>query len=119
MKAEVSIIEQNGWKALATDQFVARSYYKKLLGRQAKMFLPGGIVLNSPDKIVDSFDETPWNWFRIEDESIINLEENAKLLTYQVKAQRQGEEIYEALVSSVYVRIKGAWKLVFHQQTAA
>ena len=39
------------------------------------------------------------------------------ILTYRARAVRGDTERYQALVSSVYVRRDGAWKLAFHQQT--
>lgn len=119
MNEGISVIEQNAWKALATDQLVARSFFEGLLDQEAVMLLPGGVILDTQDKILSSFSENPWSWFKIQGGNIIDLSENFKLLYYRVTAQRQGEEIYTALVSSVYVNRKGTWKLIFHQQTPA
>jgi len=119
MTGDISVIEQNAWKALATDQLVARSFFEGLLDQEAVMTLPGGVILETPDEILNSFSETPWSWFKIEGENTIDLSENIKLFCYRVTAQRQDEEIHDALASSLYVRRKGTWKLIFHQQTPA
>jgi hypothetical protein len=41
------------------------------------------------------------------------------VVVYTVTAQRAGEEAYQAVMSSTFVRREGAWKLAFHQQTPA
>ena len=119
MKQEISAFEHNGWKALSTDRLIARAYYEKLLDDAVVMMLPGGIEMRSAKAVLDSFSERPWDWFKIDDENVINLDTGIRLMTYRVSAQRQGEEIYRALVSSIYHRKNDDWKLVFHQQTPA
>jgi hypothetical protein len=38
-------------------------------------------------------------------------------VTYRASATRAGEPPYRALMSSVYVRVDGRWRLALHQQT--
>jgi hypothetical protein len=57
-----------------------------------------------------------WNHVEIRDAHTLDLGPDARLLCYQVNAQRKGEE-YSALVSSAYVRRDSTWRLAFHQQS--
>ncbi len=41
---------------------------------------------------------------------------DAAVVSYAARALR-GEEVYEALVGSTYVRESGTWKLTYHQHT--
>ena len=116
---EIKKMELDGWRMLSTGGLAARGFYKEVLADRAVMILPGGIILENVESILDSFDSQPWDWFRIEDEKIIHLSENAYLLYYHVNAQRQSEAIYSANVSSMYIRADEGWKLIFHQQTLA
>jgi hypothetical protein len=36
---------------------------------------------------------------------------------YQVTAQREGQELFSAVLNSTFVRQDGDWKLAFHQQS--
>ncbi len=58
-------------------------------------------------------------WFRIEEPRVLALGDDAGLIAYRAKAQRECEEVYSAPISSAYVRRGGEWRLVFHQQTLA
>lgn len=59
----------------------------------------------------------PWSSYELEDVRAIPLGGDAGLVAYGVVAQRAGAPPYSALLSSVYVRRPGGWRLAFHQQT--
>jgi hypothetical protein len=58
-----------------------------------------------------------WKNVRLEQKGLVELGDDAILLTYAVSAQRKSGEPYKALVSTGYVRREGEWKMAFHQQT--
>ena len=78
---------------------------------------PVGILTN--EQIVGSIANAPrWSRVTVEDRRILKFSDGALILTYRVKAQREGDpSTYSALVSSGYVNRDGLWKLAFHQQT--
>jgi hypothetical protein len=48
---------------------------------------------------------------------LLELSEDAAVITYKATAKRDGGERYLARASSAYVHDGGVWKLAFHQQT--
>ena len=72
-------------------------------------------------------DMKPWSSFTIAGERILDLGKDAKSISYVVEAKRD-EEVYDALVTSIWRKdrgpeggdgedIDGDWMLVLHQQT--
>jgi hypothetical protein len=39
------------------------------------------------------------------------------VITYHATSQREGEDEYQARMSSVYADIGGRWRLILHQQS--
>jgi hypothetical protein len=89
--------------------------YRELLLDDAVVVIPG----QSLDKgqTVEAIDrEQPWDEFEITDERVVSVGDDGAVLSYHWSSRR-GEFSYEALMSSVYVRENGGWKLALHQQT--
>lgn len=113
---ELMDLEEQGWRALATEGDAGKKFYASVLREDAVMLFPGGMRIEGRDRILESLGAPPWQSFRIENPKVVSLCEGAATLTYKVTAQRQDSEPYVALISSTYVRGK-AWQLVVHQQT--
>jgi hypothetical protein len=58
-----------------------------------------------------------WSMFEIHDARVVALTRDSGVLAYRAVAQRTGEAPYFAIISSTFVRVGGAWKLAFHQQS--
>ena len=58
-----------------------------------------------------------WKELDIEERGFLQPSPDTALLTYRADAVRPNGERYRALVSSLYVKRGGKWKLAFHQQT--
>ena len=58
-----------------------------------------------------------WKNVRLDEKGVVEMGEDAVVLTYEVNAERKTGEPYKALVSTGYVRRDGDWKMAFHQQT--
>lgn len=58
-----------------------------------------------------------WRNVRLDEKGLVQLSDDAVVLTYEVDAERASGEPYKALVSSGYVKRNGDWKMAFHQQT--
>jgi hypothetical protein len=59
----------------------------------------------------------PWLTVEIEDPTFIQLGETSAAIVYRARARREGEELYEAAITSVYRWRAGRSELVLHQQT--
>lgn len=118
MEAERNLIdlERAGWQALATDGDAAAAFYEERLASRCVMLLPGGMLLDDRDDIVDSMRGAPWDEFALSDERVIGLGDGSGVVVYRVDATRGGDE-YAALVSSTYVSEGGRSRLAVHQQT--
>jgi hypothetical protein len=79
--------------------------------------VPGGTLLDRDAVLQFMADAPQWAWFRIEDTRVLQLTADSAVVTYRATAQREGQPEYHALMSTVYVRREGLWKVVLHQQT--
>lgn len=114
--SEVISLEEQGWEALSSGGEVARAFYERVLDRTVVMLLPGGLVLDDRAVIVGSMSGQPWSSYELENLTAFQPTDDTAVVAYGVVARRDGNE-YSALMSSVYVRRDGHWKLTFHQQT--
>lgn len=113
---EVVRLEVRGWEALSTGPAEATAFYRDVLHDDVVMLLPGGLVLRGADAVLPTLGADPWRGFAIADPEVRSPTPDVALLTYTVTAHRGGPA-YEALVTSVYVRRDGRWRLALHQQT--
>lgn len=112
--AELLSLERQGTQALTSGD--AASFYGPLLIDDALMVVPGFVVDKAMFvQMVDS--EASWTSFAIEEPRITSLTPDAAILVYRAIGQRPGRPDYVALMSSVYVKRDGRWKLAHHQQT--
>ena len=90
--------------------------YREHLTDDAVVVVPGAAI--DREQTAFAIDSTPgWDEFEITDERVVELGEGTALISYRWSSRR-GDETYEALMSSVYVRQQdGEWKLALHQQT--
>lgn len=114
---DVAALERRGWEALAAGGTTARGFYDGVLDETAVMLLPGGMVLSGRDQVLDAMGGPPWRTFALDDVRTHRPTADTALVHYGVVAQRDGAPEYSALMSSLYVRRPGGWKLAFHQQT--
>jgi hypothetical protein len=94
-------------------------FYEANLARDALMIFADPVGVMTRSRVVDAVAASP-RWGRVTFEQVryLELDENAVILSYTARAQREGDaDEYSALVSSVYVRRGGRFWLAFHQQT--
>lgn len=116
VKDELVRREHEAWRALSTDGATAAQHYAAELAREVLVVLPGGLVIDQRQAVIDSMQGAPWDSFEISDERILELGSDAAVLVYRATARRAGQD-YEALFNSTYVRQGGEWRLALHQQT--
>jgi hypothetical protein len=105
-------LERGFWEADA-------DYYDRNLAPDAVMVLPDPAGLMDRDAVVQAIGTSArWVDLRMDDVRMIRLGQDVAALAYRAAARRSdGGSPYTALVTSVYARDAGAWKLVLHQQT--
>lgn len=89
--------------------------YRRHLAPEALIVLPHG-VLDRDACIAAMEAATGWDELEITDARTLQLGDDGAVLTYAWRSRR-GETSYTALMSSVYARRDGAWRLLLHQQT--
>lgn len=114
---DLTVLEQEGWRALSTDGDAARAFYGEVLDAEPVMLLPGGLVLTDREQMLEAMSGAPWAAYRLADVLVREPVDGTGVVTYAVVASREGQPEYAALVSSVYVRRGSGWCLVLHQQT--
>jgi uncharacterized protein (TIGR02246 family) len=112
-KNEIEELERRGWAALSGPDGAA--FYQDAMAEEGLMVFPG-MVMDKATAIATIREVQPWSIFELSDVRITG-DDNAALVTYRAKAQRAGEPEYEAVMSSVYVRRDGRWRLLLHQQS--
>ena len=90
--------------------------YRERLAEDAVVIVPGRALTKA--ETVAAMRESPgWDAFRIADPQVIRSGPDVVGVTYRFEGTRDAEYGYAALMSSVYSRAGGDWKLVLHQQT--
>ncbi|MER2135029.1 MAG: nuclear transport factor 2 family protein [Arthrobacter sp.] len=110
MENELVELETAGWHALSTGPEEATAFYAETLASQPVVLLTNGLRITDRQQRVDSMTGPPWSAFEILDAREDYLGDDAGFLTYRVRADRDGVP-YTALLSSVYVKEDGEWKL--------
>ncbi|HEY8544983.1 MAG TPA: nuclear transport factor 2 family protein [Acidimicrobiales bacterium] len=112
---ELLALERAAWEALSTDG-AAGPFYEQALAREVLVLLPGGMVIDDRQAVVDSMGGAPWDRYEIEDARVLPLTPDSAVVAYRVEAQR-GDFAYRALLNSTFVREDGEWRMALHQQT--
>jgi hypothetical protein len=115
-RTELLELEHAAWRALSSNGDNAASFYADVLAKDVLMLLPGGLLIDDRERVVESMRGAPWSGFEISDERVVELTPDSAVIAYRATAHRGGRD-YEALFTSTYVRDGGGWKLVLHQQT--
>ena len=109
-------LEHSAWEALSTSGDAAAEFYERVLAEQVLMLLPGGMVIDGREDVIDSVRGAPWTSFELSDERVLDLGMSGAVVAYRATARR-GDTEYAALFNSTYVRDGDSWRLVLHQQT--
>lgn len=116
MDDELIALEDQGWQALLAGGGGVVAFYNSVLDTQITMLLPGGLTITSRPAALKAMSGTPWDWYHLTGWAVQHVTDDVAVVTYSASAHR-GETLYSALVSSLYVRRPGGWRLAFHQHT--
>lgn len=116
MLDELLDLEHQGWKSLCTS--TGADFYGRIMTGDGVMVLAHGQVFDR-QAVIDSLNEAPpWRTYDIADERLIVLGADRAILVYTGRASRdESEPAFNALMSSVYTRHEGEWRLALYQQT--
>jgi hypothetical protein len=111
-------LERRFWEASSAGD---GNFYRRQATEDALYVFPGptGVLNNEECAAVVEGNDTPWDWFEIEQPRFVQIAEGVVLLTYTSRAQHSGGQPFSMRVSTVYRAANGDWKLAFHQQTMA
>lgn len=61
----------------------------------------------------------PWSRYDITSPRVVRLGQDAAVVVYTVRAEREGQPEFHAVVSSTFVRRGSGWQLALHHQSPA
>lgn len=111
---QLAELEQSGWNALSDG--TGAQFYDAFLADEALMVLPSGI-LDRDTSVATIAAAPPWSTYELSDMSVVVLSEESAIVLYNVRAQREGQPEYRAIMSTTYVLRDGEWLIACHQQT--
>lgn len=94
------------------------SFFRQSVDEECLMAFPQTAgVMSKPEVAATVHRGSRWHDVEIWPRGILEPTKDFVILTYRARAIRADGELYDALVSTGYVKRSGAWKLAFHQQT--
>jgi hypothetical protein len=112
---ELWSLEHAGWAALCAG--TGADFYGELMTPDAVMVLAPGVVLDRDAVVASLGDAPPWHEYLISDARCLEADRDTAVLVYTGRASRDDGAPFHALMSSVYSRREGRWRLVLYQQT--
>lgn len=109
-------LEHQGWDSLCTGN--GGSFYGRTMTPDGMMILSHGQALGRDEVISSLAAAPPWESYDIAGATLITLTSTSAILTYTGSAQRAGDTApFRSLMSTVYVREDGRWRIALYQQT--
>ena len=104
--------EHAGWEAMREGRAVA--YFGRKLTADAAMVLPEGVL--DRHETIQSLHASSWDRFELHEPRLIRLGDHAGVLVCRAVVF-DGDEVYEAWVSTTYLWQDGGWKVAARQET--
>ena len=111
-------LERHGWDSLCNS--TGAQFYGDLMTDDGIMVLANGEVMDR-DAVVGSLEHAPpWQSYDIEDVRLVDAGAETAAIVYVGTGYRDGDQpAFVGIMSSVYVRQDGRWRLALYQQTPA
>jgi len=109
-------LERAGWDALCDSR--GGAFYGELMTEDAVMVLVHGMVLDRAAVVAAMDDAPPWAGYALSDARVVPIGADSAALVYRARAEREGQEPFVALMTSVYTTVDGRTRLALYQQTA-
>ncbi|MGN6203927.1 nuclear transport factor 2 family protein [Humibacter sp.] len=109
-------LERAGWDSLCESR--GDAFYGRIMTDDAVMVLANGEVMDR-DAVVASLGQAPpWSTYELADVRLMRVGIDGAALVYRGTARREPSgPAFTALMSSVYLRRDGEWRLALYQQT--
>ena len=93
--------------------------YGDLMTDDGVMVLANGVVMDR-NAVVDSLEHAPpWQSYDIDGHRVVGIGPDSTAIVYLGTGYRHGDQpAFVGLMSSVYVRLDGRWRLALFQQTS-
>lgn len=109
-------LELAGWTSLCDG--TGSDFYGSIMTDNAVMVLADGVARERDEVIASLRDAPAWAAYEITDERLVELGADAAALIYTARAFRAaGGPPFVGIMTSVYVREAGQWRLALYQQT--
>ncbi|QDP95407.1 nuclear transport factor 2 family protein [Microlunatus elymi] len=109
-------LERQGWDSLCDS--TGDVFYGNLMTEDALMVLANGAVMDRPTVVAALRQSPAWRAYEITDVQTIGTGPDSAGLVYVGTGYREAAEPeFVGLMSSVYVRRDGRWRLALYQQT--
>jgi ketosteroid isomerase-like protein len=90
--------------------------YRELLTDDAVVVVPGQVL--DKEACAAAIDASGgWDEVALDDARLVHVDDDAAFVTYRFTGRRGESARYAALMTSLYTRRDGAWRLALHQQT--
>jgi hypothetical protein len=115
LRDELEALERQGWDALCEGS--ASDFYGRVMTSDGQMVLANGMAMNRDDVVRSLRGAPPWDGYEIADLRLVTTGEEGAALVYKGTARRSGSPEVVCIMSSVYVRVNGTWRLALYTQT--
>ena len=113
---ELIELERAGWASLCDG--TADHFYGETMTSEGVMVLADGSVMTRDD-VVAALGRAPrWASYEMDDVRVVPIGEDSAAVVYVGTGHREGDQpSFAGVMSSVYTRRDGRWRLAIYQQT--
>jgi hypothetical protein len=109
-------LERAGWKSLCDGS--GDDFYGATMADDGVMVLADGSVMTRRDVVASLAKAPRWTSYEIDDARVVPIGQHAAALVYVGTGHRNGSDSsFVGVMTSVYVRRDGEWRLAIYQQT--
>ena len=113
---ELIELERAGWTSLCDG--TGDRFYGSIMTDDGLMVLADGSVMTRADVVAALGQAPPWAHYEMDDVRVVPVGDDTAALVYVGTGHRGGgEPSFVAVMTSVYVRREGQWRLAVYQQT--
>ncbi len=112
---ELIELEQAGWASLCDG--TGDDFYGRTMTEDGVMVLADGSVMSRADVVAALGQAPAWTSYEMDDVRVVPIGDESAALVYVGTGHRDGEAPFVGVMTSVYVRRDGHWRLATYQQT--
>jgi hypothetical protein len=112
---ELIELEQAGWTSLCDG--TGADFYGARMTDDGVMVLANGSVMTRDDVVAALGKAPPWGSYEMDEIRVVPISKDSAALVYVGTGHRDGAPSFVGVMTSVYVRRDGDWKLAIYQQT--